>query len=92
MNYYSSLTGKGSDFYKKVSIQKEKLDKLYDSIKSKSIREQMPNLPKNYIFLPLQVHDDTQILIHSPQIKKMEDYIRKVYTTIENVNERDCNN
>lgn len=92
VNYYSSLTGKGSDFYKKVSIQKEKLDKLYDSIKSKSIREQMPNLPKNYIFLPLQVHDDTQILIHSPQIKKMEDFIRKVYTAIEKVNERENKN
>lgn len=52
----------------------------------------MPNLPKNYIFLPLQVHDDTQILIHSPQIKKMEDFIRKVYTAIEKVNERENKN
>ncbi len=29
------------------------------------------DLPDQYIFLPLQVHDDSQILIHSPRFKDM---------------------
>ncbi|MAC15703.1 MAG: polysaccharide synthesis/modification protein [Alcanivorax sp.] len=29
-------------------------------------------LPENYMFVPFQVYDDTQILIHSPWIKSME--------------------
>lgn len=29
-------------------------------------------LPKHYVFVPFQVYDDTQILIHSPWVKSME--------------------
>jgi capsular polysaccharide export protein len=30
------------------------------------------SLPKHYLFVPFQVYDDTQILIHSPWVKSME--------------------
>ncbi|HUW58892.1 MAG TPA: glycosyltransferase [Planctomycetota bacterium] len=32
-------------------------------------------LPGQFIFLPLQVHDDTQIIVHSPLIRSMEDLV-----------------
>jgi capsular polysaccharide export protein len=35
-------------------------------------------LPERYIFLPFQVHDDTQIVIHSPWVDRMETMLRAV--------------
>ena len=33
------------------------------------------SLPDRFIFLPLQVHDDTQIIVHSPLIRTMEEFV-----------------
>ncbi|MCF2649128.1 hypothetical protein [Niallia circulans] len=35
-------------------------------------------LPENYIFVPFQVHDDSQILLHSPYLKTMENLVEFV--------------
>ncbi len=37
--------------------------------------ETPPPLPERFIFLPLQVHDDTQIIVHSPLIRMMEELV-----------------
>ncbi len=39
-------------------------------------------LPEKYIFIPFQVHDDTQILLNSRFFKNMEDFFEFAYKTI----------
>lgn len=45
------------------------------------------SLPTNYIFVPFQVHDDTQVLLHSPQVKTMEQLLAVVWHAVEKFNE-----
>lgn len=42
-----------------------------ESVKPATVTD---HLPKRYLFAPFQVHDDTQILIHSPWLKSMPDF------------------
>ncbi len=42
-------------------------------------------LPKRYVFLPFQVHDDTQIVVHSPWIKDMQQLVREVCAAVKRV-------
>lgn len=39
-------------------------------------------LPDKYIFIPFQVHDDTQVLLNSRHFKKMEDFFECTYKAI----------
>lgn len=39
-------------------------------------------LPEKYIFIPFQVHDDTQILLNSKHFKSMEDFFEFSYKSI----------
>ena len=58
--------------------------------RGKKIRQSLPadkaTLPEKFIFVPLQVHDDTQIMVHSPLIKNMEEFIDACHAAIKKVN------
>lgn len=41
-----------------------------------------PVLPDPYYFLPLQVHDDSQILLHSPWVRTMEQMVEVVHSAV----------
>lgn len=38
-------------------------------------QEEMRALPERFVFLPLQVHDDMQVIVHSPRIRTMEELV-----------------
>lgn len=39
-------------------------------------------LPENFVFIPFQVHDDTQILLNSPNFKSMESFFEYSYAAV----------
>jgi capsule polysaccharide modification protein KpsS len=41
--------------------------------------KQSPKIKKPYIFVPLQVHDDSQIILLSPLVHNMEQFVEVVY-------------
>ena len=57
--------------------------------RGKKIRQSLPTdkviLPKEFVFIPLQVHDDTQIMVHSPLVKNMEEFVDACYDAIRKV-------
>jgi len=64
----------------------ELLNKLYKFCKSKTLAKNSNiDLPDKYVFIPFQVHDDTQIRYYSPIIKKMTDILDFFYTDIKKV-------
>jgi len=48
--------------------------KLANTLSRAGLQE--PELPENFIFLPLQVHDDVQVLVHSPLVSHMRELVR----------------
>ncbi len=90
VNYYSSLTGKTADFYLNQEINPEKmagLSKLLWTTRpprtpKKSFNKPMPNLPEKYVFLPFQVHTDSQVMIHS-DIRSMQELTTIVLNAVE---------
>jgi capsular polysaccharide export protein len=54
--------------------------------KFKEMQEDDVDIPEKYIFVPFQVHSDTQILHHSPRIKTMELLVDSVMSAIEEFN------
>ncbi|TDX59274.1 hypothetical protein [Orenia marismortui] len=69
--------------YLKIYLQK-KLIKFKDMDQIK--------LPENYIFVPFQVHSDTQILFHSPQINDMLELVDIVVKYVNKFNKATQNN
>lgn len=56
---------------------------LLDNRRIDKVKRERPSsrnavLPEKYLFLPLQVHDDTQIVIHSPWVPSMEAMVEEV--------------
>jgi len=74
VNFLNSLP-RDASFYnnykptKLVTINRQLV--VRESIKLATI---MDDLPARYVFAPFQVHDDTQILIHSPWLKSMPEF------------------
>lgn len=57
--------------------------RFFGNLKEKRIKAGKPSsrgvpLPNSFIFLPFQVHDDTQITVNSPWIKDMEAFVNVV--------------
>ena len=48
--------------------------KLANTISRRGLQE--PELPEKFIFLPLQVHDDVQVLVHSPLVWDMRELVK----------------
>jgi capsular polysaccharide export protein len=44
------------------------------------------DLPKDYIFVPFQVHDDSQVILNSPHINHMGQLVDQVYQATRNSN------
>jgi len=70
------------DFLTKVLIYSRKMVAKFKTI---FLREKHIVLPEKFIFIPFQVHDDTQTLFNSPIIKKMNDILDFFYPEIKEV-------
>jgi len=104
VNFANSLVGKPRDFYDAVEVDNEKLQRLYDTkpairaLKTKWYQilntKQKPGLienvqlPAKYIFVPFQVHDDTQVLLNSPKIKTMPELLDYIIPAVRQYNEK----
>lgn len=98
VNNRGSLVGKSRDFYAAVTMEPDKLRRLYQApaairpLKTRwyqRLLKRKPQgspekvvLPARYVLLPFQVHDDTQVLLHSPVIKTMPDLARCVVDAV----------
>lgn len=102
VNAKNSLVGKDRSFYEQIAVDAEKMTALFqqaliqrplkkaDSALEDRIKasESEVRLPDDYIFLPLQVHDDSQVLLYSPRFKNMPDMIRYCHDQIGDYNQR----
>ena len=94
VNAANSLAGKGADFYQKVQIEPEKLAQLKETklqqreLRKKFYGKEEMKFPKQFFFLPFQVHTDTQVLLNSPYIKNMYDLVDTVYSSLEEFNHK----
>jgi capsular polysaccharide export protein len=103
VNYRSSLVGKSMAFYESLAIEQDKLWEIYNCPpavralkrtwyqklykKNKFGEPEKVVLSKQFVLLPLQVHDDTQILLYS-ELKTMEQFLDFVIPAIEKYNEQ----
>jgi len=86
VNYSGILARKKSLFFKNTSMDSAKLESLFkeqlipraQKLKwhqnvnpAKPALTEVVDLTKPYVFVPFQVHDDTQIIIHSPYLRDM---------------------
>jgi len=71
INYANGMP-RDPDFYRAYKPQGMKVDSNLVRRPPRTPVGEPITLPKRYIFVPFQVYDDTQILIHSPWIKSME--------------------
>jgi len=102
VNAANSLVGKTSQFYAGVEIDGEKCHRLFERqlpqrpLKKASAKtvgsltkvESDLTLPENFIFLPLQVHDDSQVLLYSPRFPDMPSLISYCIEEVEKYNSR----
>lgn len=72
-----------AEFYHQFSAEPPKLDKLEQRTGKKKVRTLHNDLPENYIFVPLQVANDTQIINNSPWIKSMPELFDLLVNTID---------
>jgi len=94
VNAESSLFGKSAENYLQVEIDYKKYkDFLKNGINKRALKkttddyeEEKINKENEYVFLPFQVHDDTQIIVNSPYIKKMEKLLELVCENVEKYN------
>ncbi len=102
VNAFNSLIGKTAEFYQKVPVEEGKLEDLFKTTliprqlnqknisakyRRKCIEEEI-KLPQEFIFLPLQVHDDSQILIHSPNFQDMYSLVNFCASEIRTYNKK----
>lgn len=73
------------EMIEKLCFDIEAIKKRIESFKSKYAQKEEVVLPDKFVFIPLQVHDDTQIIFNSPYIKKMEDIFDFHYNDIRSV-------
>ena len=94
INAGNSLTGKPAEFYRNVVIDDERREALFDMplvarpLKSGSAASENITLPERFVFLPLQVHDDSQILLYSPHFPDMPSVVRFCAAGVSTYNRR----
>nr|WP_092072903.1 hypothetical protein [Dendrosporobacter quercicolus]NSL48847.1 hypothetical protein [Dendrosporobacter quercicolus DSM 1736]SDM51338.1 capsular polysaccharide export protein [Dendrosporobacter quercicolus] len=104
VNYRNSLVNKPRSFYDAVVPQEQLLaalysaavtvreirSKWYQSLTRKQTSSQAEDviLPDKFIFLPFQVHDDTQVLLYSPQLKSMDQFVDCAVNAVKRYNLR----
>lgn len=96
VNAAGLLATKTADFFRTIPLDEEKLSALlshqltvrqqkkrwYQRNRSTPIAENI-DLEHPYVFVPFQVHDDTQIIINSPYIHNMEELTAWVATAVD---------
>src|SRR5690554_322306 len=95
VNFYSSLRGKEAEFYRSQKVDPEKMRRLRKMkwetraprIKKKTFAKKLPELPEKYLFLPFQVHLDSQVLIHS-DVKSMNLLTEKTIAALKEYRKR----
>lgn len=96
VNAASSLARRDTDFYRAVQPIPEKLTALIHTplvARALNPRASAPapteklSLPQSYVFLPLQVHDDSQILMYSPRFANMPAVVRAVAEAVGHYNQ-----
>lgn len=102
VNYSGILARKTSSFFKNIKTDSEKLEHLFQeplitrarrqkwyqsTTPAKPASTEFVDLTKPYIFVPFQVHDDTQIIIHSPYLRDMEELTTWVAKAVARHNE-----
>lgn len=103
VNYSGIISHKTASFFRNVVIQQDKLNNLFReqliprAQKRKWYQKAKAPLPTEkssldipYVFVPFQVHDDTQIIIHSPYIRNMEELTALVAEAVKKHNQN-CN-
>ncbi|MCV9884492.1 capsular polysaccharide export protein, LipB/KpsS family [Metabacillus halosaccharovorans] len=55
-----------------------KLSRVVKKIVNKKNKTKDIKLPEEYIFVPFQVHDDSQVILNSPQIENMEELVKVI--------------
>jgi capsular polysaccharide export protein len=94
INAGNSLTGKTTEFYRSVETDDARRVNLFDMplvarpLKSGPAASENIVLPERFVFLPLQVHDDSQILLYSPQFRDMPSVVRFCIAGVEALNRR----
>lgn len=97
VNAASSLARRTADFYRALKPDPAELDALLATpLVARALnpragtpapQEDMP-LPDDYVFLPLQVHDDSQILMYSPRFADMPAVVQAVAEAVGEQNHR----
>ena len=102
VNYSGILAHKTSPFFKNIKMASDKLERLfqeqlipraqkrkwYQNAKpAKPAPDEVVDLTKPYVFVPFQVHDDTQVIIHSPYLRDMEELTKWVAQAVRQHNE-----
>jgi hypothetical protein len=82
INAGNSLMGKPAAFYQAINVPEEARKDVFGAalvarpLKRGGTARENINLPARFVFLPLQVHDDSQILLYSPHFPDMPSVIR----------------
>ena len=71
------------NLYARIPRTAHPLSFFLEQLRIKMRRAWLPStrnvkLPERFLFIPFQVHDDTQIIVHSPWVNSMECLIREV--------------
>lgn len=91
---YNLFLQKNKQKYNHKKIKTKKYNKLFNNKKTKKQLEyddyKIDNilLNESYVFVPLQINSDTQIILNSPFIKSMYDFVEIIIKTINYYNEK----
>lgn len=105
VNYAGILSHKNAAFFRNVVVKGDKLDALfreqliprapkrkwYQKTKAPASSEAL-SLDFSYVFVPFQVHDDTQVIIHSPYIRDMKELTAWVAESVKRHNQTNNDN
>lgn len=94
INAGNSLMGRPAAFYRGVAMDSARRKDLFDMplvarpLKSGSAASENITLPERFVFLPLQVHDDSQILLYSPRFPDMPSVVQFCARGVDDYNRR----
>jgi capsular polysaccharide export protein len=94
INAGNSLMGRPAEFYRAIPIGDARRKTLFDvplvtrPLKRGSAARENIVLPERFVFLPLQVHDDSQILLYSRRFPDMPSVVRFCAEGIDAYNRR----
>jgi len=92
INAGNSLMGRPADFYRATAVPDALRKGLLGTpliarpLKGGATASEAITLPEQFVFLPLQVHDDSQILLYSPQFPDIPSVVRFCVAGVEAAN------